>query len=143
MPSSCTRRHRVCAIRPWCRSGVARPSPCNRSASGFPCFGAALAGYVEATIDGDENKNRLCPPSPLSDTPADWGAMQVLGYRASKSFMSHPDIRAWANEVPLNPARIPAGGPRTAELDAAVERFRTHEVAGMARLGEFGSIALS
>jgi hypothetical protein len=32
--------------------------------SGFPCFGAALAGYVEGTVDGDDEKNRLCPPSP-------------------------------------------------------------------------------
>jgi len=30
--------------------------------AGFPCFGAALAGYVEATRDDDHEKNRLCPP---------------------------------------------------------------------------------
>jgi hypothetical protein len=40
--------------------------------SGFPCFGAALAGYVEATIEDDVERNRLCPPSPLSNTPPDW-----------------------------------------------------------------------
>ena len=54
--------------------------------TGFPCFGAALAGYVEATLDGDDEKNRLCPPSPLSNTPADWARMQVLGYQAAMSF---------------------------------------------------------
>src|SRR5690606_18437819 len=52
---------------------------------GFPCFGAALAGYVEATIADDDEKNRLCPPSPLSDTPTDWLAMQVRGGRARPS----------------------------------------------------------
>ena len=52
--------------------GSPRRSRCSRSGSGFPCFGAALAGYVEATIDGDDEKNRLCPPSPLPNTPADW-----------------------------------------------------------------------
>lgn len=29
--------------------------------AGFPCFGAALAGYVEATRDDDEERNRVCP----------------------------------------------------------------------------------
>ena len=29
--------------------------------TGFPCFGAALAGYVEATVDGDEEKNTVVP----------------------------------------------------------------------------------
>ena len=39
--------------------------------TGLPYFGAALAGYVEATIQGDEDRNRLCPPSPYSNTPTD------------------------------------------------------------------------
>ena len=47
--------------------------------AGFPCFGAALVGYVEATVGDDEDKNRLCPPSPYSDTTADWARMQVIG----------------------------------------------------------------
>ena len=109
--------------------------------AGFPCFGAALAGYVEATIDGDENKNGLCPPSPFSDTTADWAAMQVLGARASSSFMSHPDVRDWANSVALNPARIPAGDVRSTALEEAVRRLGTHAEAGLARLAEFGSVA--
>ena len=32
--------------------------------AGFPCFGAALVGYVEATRKDDDEKNRICPPSP-------------------------------------------------------------------------------
>jgi hypothetical protein len=31
--------------------------------SGFPCFAAAVVGYVEATRSDDDEKNRLCPPS--------------------------------------------------------------------------------
>ena len=41
--------------------------------TGFPCFGAALAGFAEATFDDDAEKNRLCPPSP-SPTPRRTGA---------------------------------------------------------------------
>jgi hypothetical protein len=109
--------------------------------TGFPCFGAALAGYVEATIDDDEQKNRLCPPSPYADTPADWARMQVLGNRASMSFGSHPDIKAWSDRVSLNPSRIPpdrAGDPR---LIDAVERYRTHVGAGMARMAHLAGMS--
>lgn len=108
--------------------------------TGFPCFGAALAGYVEATLDGDEEKNRLCPPSPYSNTPADWARMQVLGNRASMSFGSHPDIKAWADRVSLNPARIPPDMAGSADLTAAAERFRRHVGVGMARMAELAGM---
>ena len=31
--------------------------------AGFPCFGAAITGYVEATRSDDDAKNALCRPS--------------------------------------------------------------------------------
>jgi hypothetical protein len=109
--------------------------------AGFPCFGAALAGHVEATFDDDDEKNRLCPSSPYPNTLADWARMQVLGGRAATSFSSDPDLNAWADRVSLNPARIPPGTAGSPELTAAVERFRTNATAGMARLAEFAAIA--
>jgi hypothetical protein len=109
--------------------------------SGFPCFGAALAGYVEATIDGDDEKNRLCPPSPLPNTPADWARMQVLGGQAAMSFASHPDIKTWADRVSLNPARIPPDLADSPELTAALDRFRSHVGPGMARFAELAGMS--
>jgi hypothetical protein len=109
--------------------------------TGFPCFGAALAGYVEATLDDDDEKNGWCPPSPYSDTPTDWAGMQVLGGRAAMSFGSHPDIKAWADGVSLNPARIPPEMAGSDELTAAVERFRAYVVVGMARMAELAGMA--
>ena len=99
---------------------------------GFACFGAALAGYVEATIEDDAVKNRLCPPSPFSNTPADWALQQVLGGRAS--FASEPHVRRWADTVRLNPARVPPELAGSAELAAARERFRERVGPGMARM---------
>lgn len=104
--------------------------------SGFPCFGAALAGYVEATRDDDADKNRLCPPTPYANTPAEWAAMNVLGARASASFGSRPDIRAWADTVALNPARVDPGHPRSPALDDALDRLQRYTPAGSARLTE-------
>lgn len=108
--------------------------------AGFPCFGAALAGYVEATIEDDEEKNRLCPPTPYSDTPTDWARMQVLGHQASASFMSDPGIATWANTVPLNPARRSPDMPDSAELTDAVQRLRAYRGTGMVRMAELAGM---
>lgn len=117
---------------------VIRPQPIR---AGFPCFGAAMAGYVEATRSDDAEKNRLCPPSPYSNTPEDWGRMQVLGYRAMTAFNTEPDIAAWSNQVRLNPARITPERAQDPALRAAAGRFLTSVEPGMARMAAFAGIA--
>jgi hypothetical protein len=104
--------------------------------AGFPCFGAALVGYVEATRHDDDEKNRLCPPSGYGNSMADWVRMNVLGTRAALSFMAEPDIKEWSDGVALNPARTPPGHPGSPELDAARERLAAHLRPGLARLAE-------
>ena len=104
--------------------------------SGFPCFGAALAGYVEGTFDDDAEKNRLCPPSPFSNTPPDWAEMQLVGNRSSLAFGSHPDIKRWANTVSLNPARVPPERAGSDEVAAVSERLRAAMGPGMKRMAE-------
>jgi hypothetical protein len=102
--------------------------------TGFPCFGAALAGYVEATRDDDDVKNRLCPASPYANTPKDWARMQVLGTRAAIAFSSEPDVRAWANRTTLNPARAPPDRASDPDVTNAVSRHAMHLEAGLSRL---------
>ncbi len=102
--------------------------------AGFPCFGAALVGYVEATREDDLEKNRLCPPSPYGNTLADWVTMNVLGTRAAASFGAEPDIAAWADGVALNPARVPPGDGDRAEVREARRRLQAHAPAGLDRL---------
>jgi hypothetical protein len=102
--------------------------------AGFPCFGAAFAGYVEATRDSDDEKNRLCPPSPYGNSMADWARMNLLGSRAAATFNAEPDIKAWADSVAINPARIGpdhAGSPAVAD---ALGRVQAAGPAGLARL---------
>ncbi len=104
--------------------------------AGFPCFGAALAGYVEATRGDDAEKNRLCPPSSFGNSLDQWATMNVLGMRNSMSFGSEPDIKAWADGVALNPGRIPPDHPASEELDDAVRRLKVHVGPGLARLDQ-------
>jgi hypothetical protein len=109
--------------------------------AGFPCFGAALAGFVEATVSGEDEKNRLCPPSPYPDTPVSWSAMQLLGMRASMAFGSDERIKAWSDTTSLNPSRVPperAGDPAVA---ASRERLRDNVEPGMKALAGFAGMA--
>ncbi|TIC85121.1 NAD(P)/FAD-dependent oxidoreductase [Nocardioides sp. GY 10113] len=111
--------------------------------AGFPCFGAALTGYVEATrFDaaaddrGDAEKNRVCAPSPYANTMADWARMNVVGTRNAQAFGAEPDIKSWADGVALNPARIAPGTPSSPALDDALERLARATAPGLARLDE-------
>jgi hypothetical protein len=108
--------------------------------AGFPCFGAALVGYVEATRAEDAEKNRLCPPSPYGNTLEDWAAMNVRGTRAAQAFGAEPDIKAWADGVALNPARIPPDRLGAPDVDAALQRLAAYTPVGVARLAELGRV---
>jgi hypothetical protein len=103
---------------------------------GFPCFNAALAGYVEATRDDDRDRNRLCPPNTLPDDPVSWARMQVRGTIATQRFNAEPDIAAWANGCALNPARIEPSQRNEPAVSAAAARVANHVQAGLARLSE-------
>ncbi|WP_297080966.1 NAD(P)-binding protein [uncultured Demequina sp.] len=106
--------------------------------AGFPCFGAALTGYVEATRTDDATKNALCPPNLYGDTRADWVAMTVRGARAVTRFMAEPDIAAWANGTTLNPARVTdAADPATA---SALERSAEAAPAGLEALERLAAL---
>ncbi|GEP38263.1 hypothetical protein NPS01_19260 [Nocardioides psychrotolerans] len=108
--------------------------------AGFPCFGAALAGYVEATRDDDAEKNRLCPPSSYGNSLVDWARMNVLGTRAAAAFGAEPDIKAWADGVALNPARVAPDHPGSAALDDARARLAEHTGPGLERLAVLGGL---
>jgi hypothetical protein len=104
--------------------------------AGFPCYCAALAGYVEATRDDDRERNRLCPPNTLPDHPANWATMQVRGTIATRTYSAEPDIAAWANDCALNPARILPSHHDEPAVQAAAARLADHAERGLVRLAE-------
>ena len=67
--------------------------------------------------------------------------MQVLGTRASMSFGSEPDIKAWTDRVALNPARTASGPEDDVDLTAAAERFRSYLAPGLARLADLAGMS--
>ena len=104
--------------------------------AGFPCFCAALVGYVEATRDDDRERNRLCPPNAYSDIPADWARMHARGTVAARRYGAESDIAAWANGCALNPARIEPEQRDHPGVHAAVARAAEASEHGLARLAE-------
>jgi hypothetical protein len=104
--------------------------------AGFPCFNAALVGYVEATRDDDRERNRLCPPNTLPDTLASWTRMQVRGALAAQTYGAEPDIAAWTNGCALNPAAIQPSQREEPAVQAAAARLAEHAVPGLTRLAE-------
>ncbi len=109
--------------------------------AGFPCLAAALIGFIEATRETDADKNRVCPPSPFSDTPADWALMQALGGRAAIAFNAEADVKEWADSVALNPARIPQGEPMDPDLATVTERLRAVVNPGIAAMAELAGLS--
>ncbi len=109
--------------------------------SGFPCFAAGLTGFVEATIDSDAEKNRLCPPSLYGNSLREWCEMQVMGGRSAMSFGSNPDIKAWANTLALNPSRVTPEHAERPEVAAAMGRFGAAVEPGLAALARFAGMA--
>jgi hypothetical protein len=90
---------------------------------GFPCFCAALAGYVEATRDDDRERNRLCPPNLYGNSAAEWALMQARGTVAAATFGAEPDIATWANLCALNPARVDPAQRNEPAVQAARARL--------------------
>ena len=108
--------------------------------AGFPCFAAALTGYVEATRRDDDEKNRLCPPSRFGNSLAQWAEMNVRGTRAAMAFGAERDIAAWAQTVAVNPSRIPADHPGGPALDAVRERLAATTAPGVAALARLAGM---
>lgn len=82
-----------------------------------PPFNAALLGYVEVTRDDLAEQNRLCPPNPLPDRPADLVRMVATSTAAAKTWRDAGDVARWVDACRLNiayGARERAGDPRVA-----------------------------
>jgi len=108
--------------------------------AGFPCFCAALAGYVEATRDDDRDRNHLCPPNTLPDDPVTWARMQVRGTVAARRYGAEPDISAWADGCALNPARVLPELRDDPAVQAAGARARDSIEPGLERLAALAGV---
>ena len=67
------------------------------------CFRFAMLGVVEATIERDEEKNRLCRPLAYWDKNPDYLSAFLATLVNGRARASHPAVASWAKTTRLNP----------------------------------------
>jgi hypothetical protein len=97
---------------------------------GFACFQFAMLGVVEATLENDADKNRLCPPIPYWDTGKDYLRAFLAGLANERARAAYPALAAWAKDTRLNPL---GGIGQHRDAPAVVE--------GRERIKRFGAAA--
>jgi hypothetical protein len=70
---------------------------------GFACYQFAMLGVIEALVESDEEKNRLCPPIAYWDTDMDYLSGFLATLTNERARMAYPALANWARETRLNP----------------------------------------
>lgn len=60
-----------------------------------PTFSAAFVAHVEVTVDDDGEKNALCRPIPMPDSPHDWPRLMIANLANQSLWRESPDLRQW------------------------------------------------
>lgn len=89
----------------------------------FTTFNAALVGYVEAARDDDDEKNRLCPPTPQPSDAADWIPVICGGLRSLMAQAAEPELAAWSEGSRLNLTRGLGDHFEDPRMQAAMARW--------------------
>ncbi len=67
-----------------------------------PAFSAAMIGRIETLDLSDEDKNELCRPLPLPDTPHDYLSIALGNMMNQYVWMRTPEIRDWMTQSRLD-----------------------------------------
>lgn len=67
-----------------------------------PTFSAAMIGHVEATVEGEAEKNSLCPPQAIPDTPRDYVEVMRTEFKTRMTWAQHPELGAWMAKCRLD-----------------------------------------
>jgi hypothetical protein len=59
---------------------------------------------MEATIEGDDEKNTFCPPFPFWDKNEDYVSAFLATMAADRARAAHPQLAQWVKTTRLNPA---------------------------------------
>jgi hypothetical protein len=90
---------------------------------GFTTLNAALVGFVEAVRDDDEEKNRLCPPTPYPSDPIDWITVFANGFSVLGALSAEPDLGAWMGSARLGITRGLSERMDDPQVQAAMGRW--------------------
>jgi hypothetical protein len=104
---------------------------------GFACYQFATLGVVEATVETDDEKNRLCPPIPYWDVNEDYLSAFLATMMHEPSRSANPAVAGWARTSRLNPTSGIAkhrDDPRVIEASELIKRFAMPAVLNLKKL---------
>jgi hypothetical protein len=104
---------------------------------GFACYQFATLGVLEATLESDAEKNRLCPAIPYWDTAADYLHAYLAMLVGDRARASHPALARWSKSTRLNPVSglaAHASDPRVVEARDRIKQHGASAVAGLQKL---------
>lgn len=102
-----------------------------------PTFNVALIGYLEATRDGDDERNALATPNPYPVTAWDWIPNQLLAQRAENAWTGDADLSAWLRGSRLNVARDMFDHTDDPMMQAAITRLVANVEPALTNLERF------
>jgi len=121
-------------LRPIFEPGRLTVQPISLS---FACYQFATLGMVEATVDGDDEKNRLCPPIAYWDEDGDYLRAFLATMKGDSARAAHPKLASWAKTSRLNPVSGVAAhrdDPRVVDGRERIKRFGAAAAANLPKL---------
>lgn len=100
-----------------------------------PMFNAALIAFVEAHRESDEEKNRLCPATPVAGRVEDWGPLVSRTWAVEQVWMKEPDVASWIAASRLNILRAFPEHAHESRAQEALDRFFTNVRPALERFG--------
>ena len=104
---------------------------------GFACYQFATLGMIEAVIDSDDEKNRMCTPIQYWEENEDYLSSFLATRVGNRLRASNPVIASWTQTSRLNPVAGVAGyrsDPRVVEASERIKRFSAAAVANLQKL---------
>ncbi|MGA8986621.1 NAD(P)-binding protein [Aeromicrobium sp.] len=91
-----------------------------------PTFNAALIAFVEAHREHHDEKNQLCPPTPVPSHIKEWGPLMSRTWAAEQIWLKEPDIVSWIAASRLNILRALPEHAHEPRAQQAFARFLTN-----------------
>ncbi len=97
-------------------------------------FSAAITAYVEATRDDDAEKNRLCPPNPLTGEAENVIQYIFISQRARAAWREEPDVEDWLQHCQIGFVQGIDDHLDDPRMQDALERIEEHHEPAIANL---------
>jgi NAD(P)-binding Rossmann-like domain len=81
-----------------------------------PVFSAALVARVETLDLPETDKNTLCLPTVVPDTPIDWLLVMLAGLSAQATWSANSDVKAWIASTRLDTFGMMARAVRPSDI---------------------------